>query len=298
LQTSCRNGTIEAIRIASALAVIWFHIYSLPFKRISYSGLIVFVILTTYFSYRTQQATKHPTSGRYRKRITRLLIPWAAWFSIYFSAKVITEQDYIASIEHPINFLLSGPWIALWYLPFAAAASAVTVKLSSIRHITSHLYGFIATTILILCLASLLRQIDIPSPWSQWIHAAPAVFAGISLRLAEETPNPRRSVKATGIILFLASACMLNDLGIAIPYSIAILLTTIAILFPIKETRFSKALSPLCFGAYLTHGAIIALLLHVAFFHHDRYTLFIATAVLSFLLTYLGRFIPWFKLIT
>jgi hypothetical protein len=107
-----RFGCIEPLRVVAILGVIWFHIDGLPHRRVAFSGLIVFVLLTTVLGcFAAQNSGFFVFLG---KRAQRLLVPWGVWFGVYFALNLIIGRPGLPSSPDPVSAILAGPWIGLW----------------------------------------------------------------------------------------------------------------------------------------------------------------------------------------
>lgn len=112
-----RNDTIELLRVVAACGVIWFHMETTPFKSVGYSGLVFFLIVSVVFQ--MGAAERGLWHGFFRRRASRLLVPWAAWFVIYGLLNLVKGKVLFPYSSGIVPDILAGPWIGLWYLPFS-----------------------------------------------------------------------------------------------------------------------------------------------------------------------------------
>ena len=289
--SSDRNGSIEILRIASCLSVIYFHIVQLPHRHIAYSGLIIFVILLAYFNANQINTTKLQKVARLKK----LTITWLAWFCTYETAKIVTygfdSQDYYTS------YLLTGAWIGLWFLPFAIVSTLLLNSFKSRPERSTPgkiLWPTLSIAALIL-VASFRNTINTP-PWPQWVHAAPALFFGVSLSRLN-----KNELITTGVALTTASIAIFlifpTDKGLLIPYIISTPLILICITIKTKAPKSLLNISQACLGVYLVHGAIIAIATKTLS-HTSYFTTYIIVSFISFSIVVTIRKIPAFKAIT
>lgn len=288
-------GYIEVLRIVAILGVIWFHIDGLAYRRLAYSGLIVFVIITVVLSGQSKKTTNLIDFAKTRGK--RLLIPWLFWLSIYSIANLIKGQAAIPFSHDYFSTVLAGPWIGLWYLPFAYTVSLLAFCVyraaKQISHQTIYTIA-LATGMLLLFLAEFARKnVDLFRPWSQWLHAAPAIPFGFAIAsLIKCRPSPARIALICITPILYALITKLSDPGLTLTYTIAVPLTVIAFLHPIELPPHFNTMGVLCMGAYLTHGGLISVLKKLLPHTATPYMLFTLVSIGAFGLTYLVKKAP------
>lgn len=285
---------IELLRIIAVLGVVWFHIDGLAFRRIGFSGLIVFVLIATALAGSSHGYT---LATFLNKRARRLLLPWVFWFLAYLCLNLVTGRTALPYRHDPISAILAGPWIGLWYLPFAMVASLVTFALyRAIGRIPLRpaVLGMLACGVGQLFLVDSLRRSGaaVP-PWAQWLHASAALPFGVAIaKMLAGNRNPWEIAAVCAAPLVYAGWSRFADPGLALTYLIAVPLTTGAFLLPAHLPRSVPVLGSLCMGVYLLHGALISLLKFVSPFPLSPYLLFALTAVIAFGATFMLKRVP------
>ncbi len=273
--------------------MIWFHITILPGRTFAYSGLIVFTLLLAYFN---KSSEKKTIGCILKEKLVRLGIPWAAWFGIYLTLGIATGKLRLSTDLARLDFLLTGPWVGLWFLPFAIG---VSITSSLIYKIPKRINIFICITLAIISLpaAYVIRTMNVGSPWSQWIHAAPAIPIGW---LMASVKNSKHQTNAGfSLIILLCSYAFIfdQDKGLTLPHLIGSSLSILAILYPLPCPRVLRNAAPTLLGVYLIHGGIISIIVSLTI-TRDAYILFGITSITSISTIYLMRTLKPLKLIT
>ena len=200
-------------------------------RQIGYSGLIIFVLISIYFS--VPQRSKERNILRH-PRAARLLVPWLFWFFIYGIINTIMGKSLLPGGGIRLIALLAGTNIILWYLPFiflmgiiAFAFDQVSEDIAFVRKY--RLIPFAALSLLSLICTPLLRpwSLSLGNPWAQWFHAAPAVVFGLTMRyLIEQHSGHLRASLFAGIIVLISIWLILiwEYNGVGIPYLLGVLL--------------------------------------------------------------------------
>ncbi len=110
-----RNATIDYLRLAAAVGIVWFHSQA-PGHWIAYLALPFFLVLLGM-----------PSTASLQKRARRLLWPFLIWSGIYAGVRVVFA---LRSGEPPLGWwetgmLLAGTSVHLWFLPFAFMGTLV-----------------------------------------------------------------------------------------------------------------------------------------------------------------------------
>lgn len=245
-----RRQEIELLRIVSAFGIVWFHCSSFG-KDIAYSGLVVFLILSMYFSANPDSKPK-PIS----ERAKRLLIPWALWLLFYGVLHVILKKPFIRTNNGIVAGILAGTSIHLWYMPFIFMA--ITLFDQAKKCIASQTLAYICALIIvfIFSITGFWRpwSSGLSSPWGQYVHALNGVFIGVFFANCGAMPRPIR----LGFILLMLAAVALSYLdfpSVGEPYLIGITVTAVTLL-PRWNFHFGlkfNALSDCTLGIYLSH---------------------------------------------
>jgi len=123
--SSDRRQSVDLLRIVAAFGIVWAHMDA-PYPAEGYVALALFVILTAFLSFRSA-STRAP--GRFlRGRAWRVLVPWLIWCAIYLVVEALRLRDLsrLWTLTDP-RWLLIGPVIHLWFLPFVLVSAPLVV---------------------------------------------------------------------------------------------------------------------------------------------------------------------------
>lgn len=212
---------IELIRVISAFGIVYFHSFG---DEISYASLIVFIIVSMYFS---RGGAREITISFVAKRAIRLLVPWVTWLFIYGVVNLLRQKSFINPSIGVVPGFVLGSSIHLWYMPFIFGCmllfDVVKNNLSDLRiSITCPLVAAI-----LLFSTSLWRQfsIDIGPPLAQYFHALPAVFIGVYFSYFYSLPR-----LAAFLLLAVVLASEISALGckgVGITYLVATVISLV-----------------------------------------------------------------------
>jgi hypothetical protein len=287
---SSRDQSIETLRILATFGTVAYHAGA-PFHEFAYSSLIVFLALSPMVDTRFNWDRRRPVEAL----VAALLIPWAFWTLLYGAVNLLLHRPLFP--EGPASTgILYGTSQHLWFLPFMFAVLLLLNILK--RHIRPSVLFWFCTimTATLLVTVSLWRPVSFtfPPPFPQWIHAAPAVFAGGVLGLAGKMNRGSR-LAATLIVamgLVVAMLAWLPDIGI--PYACGIVMIALVARFGpgrLPPTWNVQPLASCMMGVYLSH--MILLRIFGAITGHGNYV----TVTLAFVTGSLGvwmarRFLP------
>lgn len=199
----CLRQDIEILRIASAFGIVWFHA-GRDVWGIGYGGLVVFLILSSFFS--TARSGKRSTIRQIlSRRASRLLVPWALWMVLYGIRNHFIDRDLVETDRGWFNGVLAGTQIHLWFLPYAFAAGVVLDLLAPRANLAW--LGRICA----LAAVAILGTISLWWPWAvshgyptqQYCHAAAALLIGVFLACA---PRVGRAWLPVLVVVVLGSA--------------------------------------------------------------------------------------------
>ncbi|MCC6233624.1 MAG: acyltransferase family protein [Verrucomicrobiales bacterium] len=295
-----RNDTVDALRLVAACAIIWFHLDDAPYRRVAYAGLAFFLIVSVVFHFRS--ALREPWPAYWSKRWKRLLLPWAVWFVIYATANLAFHKPVIPTEAGLLAGVLAGPWIGLWFLPFAFLTGLLIFPMArcvagSARPQGSGWWlGATACAAATIPVVSLLRDaVILPAPWAQWLQASPSLPLGLALGLAQTAAPEVRQTRiqvVTGAALVASALVAPFALGMALAYSLGVLATSFALLRPRKLPAWVGTASGLCLGVYLVHGLVISALKRIPAISSHVLPWFAGTVIVSFALIWVLRRIP------
>jgi fucose 4-O-acetylase-like acetyltransferase len=175
---------IEILRIASAFGIVWFHA-GRDVWGIGYGGLVVFLILSGFFS-AAQPEKRRSLRQILSRRASRLLVPWAVWMVLYGIRNHFIDRNLIETDRGWFNGLLAGTHIHLWFLPYVfviGVALDILVPRANLAWL-----GWISA----LASAAIIGSISLWWPWAvshgyptqQYCHALAALFIGVFLACA------------------------------------------------------------------------------------------------------------------
>ncbi|MFT3868867.1 MAG: acyltransferase [Nibricoccus sp.] len=294
-----RNDTIDLLRIISACAVIWFHLGVLPQRRVAYAGLVFFLIIFVFFQKGSTQGLN--PKAFFQKRVSRLLMPWAAWFVIYAVLNIVTGKRLFPLTSGFIDNILAGPWIGLWYLPFSFASACVTYVLSK-PHDKLPPYTRVAVPVIVahltLFAAAFIRTSGFyEAPWAQWLQAAPSLPIGLAMAsavtLGAQSNRVLIAIEAT--IIITCAYLHHIDPGMGISYGVGSALVVVGLLFKRQLSPQIGPISTLCLGVYLIHGVVMAAFKLIPWIHQHDLVWFALTTVVSFLAVAVIQKIPYLQ---
>lgn len=250
-EPASRKQNVEVLRILAAFGIVLFHAGG-DYAQIGYSGLVIFLFLAPFFD-----ACEWDRRRNIMSLALRLLLPWAAFMVLYGALNFLTKGWIISPDLQVWEAILYGTSPHLWFLPFifvVLCAVALGKQLSAPNQVAiAAIFGLLAMTIL----TAQWRAAGSAAgpPLAQWLHALPAVLAGVALGAAT-AGRKLLWLSVLSILLVAAIAIIQQDPGFAVPYGLALPLVLLAIYLP--QVKFSvEKLSRSMMGVYLVH--IIAL---------------------------------------
>lgn len=170
-----RRHDIEWYRIAGAFAIVWYHSGAV-WHEVSYAGLILFFILSMYFS----ESSNSFVLETLTKRVSRLLVPWMSWFLIYLLFNFMAGRSLVWRNDFA-GVVLVGPSIHLWFVPFLFCCLFLFEFLRRNFDIRVFTVMISFSAIFLLAFSFLWRGVSLAAgyPYAQYMHALPAVLIGI-----------------------------------------------------------------------------------------------------------------------
>jgi hypothetical protein len=247
-----RLQSIELLRIVAAFGIIAYHSQA-PLHDLMYSGLIIFLILSpmldTHFNWhRTRPILSIAKS---------LMLPWAFWMVIY---GIINKLQHKPFLPGGWQNILYGTSPHLWFLPFMFIV-LTAINFVKSRSINIFLWSCTLLAAIFLATVSLWRSMSLTwlAPFPHWIHATPPVLVGVVLGLMGKMGNIR-IVALIIIALGLVVADTTFLPGVAIPYTVGILLTAITALYSARLLPQNWSVQPVSscmMGVYLCHMIVL-----------------------------------------
>ncbi|MDB6171070.1 MAG: putative acyltransferase [Chthoniobacteraceae bacterium] len=279
-----KRQDIEALRIASAFAIVWYH-SGISGHEVSYGGLIVFLILSVYLAGHSAR----PINLRIFQRAQRLLIPWVIWFVVYGVFNVIKHKPIISLGNGALAGVLAGSSIHLWYMPYIFVWLILfdfsRTKLPD--SLISWVSGILAAVMLSLTVVWRAELVHLGYPFTQYLHGLAGIFLGSFFAGWNALHRKARMLLLTIIVLSAVSAIPYE--GVGIPYLIGIAAGCILVFKPFdKAININLDLISQCtLGVYFVH---VLLLAFIRKFGVDHNTLLpVAGFILSVAIVFLMR---------
>jgi len=247
---------LEILRIAAAFGIVLLHSGHDTWE-IGYGGLVVFLILSSYFA--TAHAKPGATFGQIlSKRASRLLAPWAVWMVLYGARNhFFADRNILETDRGWINGVLAGTQIHLWYLPYMFVA---TVGLDLVvPRVSKKLFGWAAGlgAIAVLASATLWR------PWAelhgyptvQYCHAVAGVLIGILFGCRFQIKPSDFWSLLLAVFAAIGLTLARHVGGVAVPYLTGTVLCSAVLIRPLHlPPRLDvRSVSECMFGVYLGH---------------------------------------------
>lgn len=252
-----RHTNLEILRIAAAFGIVGYHA-QVPAKEVPYAGLIVFLALSPLVDARFNWAKIRSMTSLAKV----FLLPWAFWFIVYAAANLVMHKPVLPE-GNSVGSVLYGSAPHLWFLPFIFIMLGVMGLIK--RGCAPVVVFWIATAMASLVLATSIgwRPITINAavPYTQWIHGAAAVLAGLALGLYRDTfRGAWVGIVLLGAALLLCATYQLP--GLSVTYAIGLVAVAVA-LFAVEpfnsHGKGIRAVSQCMFGVYLVHILAIAI---------------------------------------
>jgi hypothetical protein len=259
--TETKHPLIEVLRLISAFLIVWYHSELAFGHELAYSGLIVFVFLSAYYS-----GASKKISIDFHSKVSRFIWPWLFWSLIYGVGYVATGRPFFKYHHDLFSQVLVGNSIHLWYLPFIFL---VLVSLDILKN----LFGYMLVAIVLyfsalfyFILAESWRpfSLGLPVPFPQYFHALGAVFVGFYWgALNRKTSNHKLNwLDWSALIALMSFAFFSVELaGFGLPYSVGVILAVVFLVIEVDPRFFSniKEFSDCSFGIYLVHPILLHL---------------------------------------
>lgn len=275
---------VEVLRIFSAFLIVWYHSEISWGNELSYSGLIVFVFLSAYYS------TKSKKVGlRIYNRSLRFLVPWIFWSVVYGFGNVFFGKSFFRFSDNLFEQLLVGNYFHLWYLPFIYFILIILDVLRGLGH-DRLIGGFVYfVSLMYFILAEYWRpfSLGLTLPLPQYFHAIGAVFIGFYWGVFSRDGYGLWQVIGILILLFVISLNAYIN-GVGIPYAVGVVLVIAVLSMRVEFEKIEKlkVLSDCAFGIYLIHPMFLHIVGSLRF---GGVSVPILTFSLSFLFIYFFR---------
>ncbi len=255
-----RDQAIELLRIIACIGIIAFH-DGAPGQDIAYAGLIAFLIIAPFVDLTFNAATARAPA----LLIRALMLPWLFWLIVYGALKVARGLAFLP----PGNVLLAllyGSTPHLWFLPFMCGVllllNAVKLRVAP----AALFWGALLAASALFASVAWWRPLSAgwAMPLVQWMHAAPAVFAGIAIGLAPRLAYGR-VVAAALLLAALAVAAAAHLPGVSLTYPVGVIVTAVVAWWGARLWPARWNVTPVArctMGIYLSHIVWLSFVRH------------------------------------
>jgi len=303
VKTRKYNYHWDRLRFIAMLVIVGAHLYGANY--FADTGLALFLILSITLSVARRKAI--PTREFTAKRVRRVLLPWLFWCVVYgliLIAQMLRHQDETDRQWFTWNMLFYGTGLHLWFLPFIAI---VGVAAHLIQRATARVSDLFLASIALpvtVVLFSFRTQLDLYSPFGQWLFSIPALPLGFGLgRLIAHSGHQRaarvHAVFFTAGLLLLCGALAVvapDTLAHTGPYAFSLILLTGVLWLPDKQDPVNAMVGSLLLGLYilhpLVHDQIIARVVRICGWNSDGWPLLLLVSALTLGIVALLRHTP------
>jgi peptidoglycan/LPS O-acetylase OafA/YrhL len=255
------RSDLEVLRIIAAFGIVWFHSGYAYGRDLAYAGLVVFLILSTYFS------TKSLRTHSLGERALRLIVPCILWSALYGAINFMRNEPIFPSNYSLFSKILVTPSIHLWYLPFVFFCIIFIDKVKQyIDSKTLAIFTAIVASTLLL-ISPQWRQWEYVVPLGQYIHALPAILIGMLLALSQQLSSSMKYLLIGLVFLSAIYIFWVQIAGVSVTYLVGISGTLLLLKDKsiLPKNNVIIELSRLTFGIFLVHPLIIFVLRHIGF---------------------------------
>lgn len=246
-----RNQLIELFRIIAAFGIVAFHT-KVPDNYIPYAGLIFFVFLSPYMdSYFNWSRVR--SAGQLAQA---LLVPWLFWMLFHAGINLVFSMPLFPEGQG-ISALLAGTSLHLWFLPaMFLALWGLNLMKPHVKPVYLFWISFPLTCLMLAFFAvwePYLMRIE--APYYQWLHAAPALLAGIALGTVAHT-RYNQNVIYLGLLVACMLALTTQRPFLGITYTIGLGGTVLVLIMSNKLADLRWSVQPIAdcmMGVYLSH---------------------------------------------
>jgi hypothetical protein len=255
-----RNQAIELLRILACFGIVAFH-DDAGFHDLAYAGLIAFLIIAPFVDLGFNATRVRSPATLFRA----LIVPWSFWLVFYGALKLLRGYPFIPK-GNVVLALLEGSTPHLWFLPFMFG---VLVVLNAVKtRVPLAVLFWVALLAASALFASAAWWRPLSAGWTQplvqWMHAAPAVFAGIAIGLAPRLAHGR-AIAAALLLAALAIAAAARLPGVSLTYPVGVIVTAAvawwgARLWPARWNV--QPVAACTMGIYLSHIVWLSFVRH------------------------------------
>ncbi len=247
---------IEWLRLVAAFGIVAYH-DNVPGRDLAYSGLMVFLILSTFVDLHFNWERKRPLP----RLASAILLPWLFWCVVYAAVNEAAGRPVFREIGF-LRGVLFGPSYHLWFLPFIFLVLAVVQQAKNRVSPIFLFYISIISALALLLTAANWRPASFEwgDPWAQWAHSAAGIFLGIAVGLATRVRMGVAVIVAT-VVIMVANALLHPVEGVSLPYAIGMSAVVIVAWVPLGSRQPSFDVQPVSrcmMGVYLVHPLFLS----------------------------------------
>jgi len=250
-----RRADVEACRTIAAAMIVWYHAGA-GAPEISYGGLIIFLIISTYLA---AQSANRSITDSLKAKFQRLLVPWAFWLTVYGAVNLILGKPLTPESGNCLAKLLTGTATHLWYMPFIfLMLLLIDVAKNNVGTSTLGVFSGLAAAG-VLFAVPLWRDYSIALgyPIAQYSHASAGVMIG--LFLGYRPRMPKYLFAAIFALIVGAAVCALPWRGVGTTYLVGILFGSVLCLEWLDGFNFNllAGVAPYTLGIYFIHILVL-----------------------------------------
>ncbi len=252
-----RRG-IDLLRLVAAIGIVADH--TMGWFVVGYPALGVFLILTSYFS--VGSYLRSGGQGFWAARAWRMALPWLFWCAVYRVAWEVVYAPEFRLLTDPFS-LFVGPFVHLWFLPFAMIALLLIPAIA--REVTTVAALRVACALLLVGSVALglvhakagivgwmFPDTAIPQPVPQWAFSLPIYLWGALAAVAHRLGQARLTLATA----FLSSAILLALEWDMASYQLALSALIFEAVWRLRgRAPWMTAAAGAAFGIYLLHPA-------------------------------------------
>lgn len=259
-----RSATLDRFRVLARLDIIAFHLDTRHERMLMGFGLPFFLLTTVALAVHHEEPD--PTRGFIRRRIDRLMVPWALWALVHVGIEFVRSWESGAPLRIDASWreVLGGVGPHLWYPPFALFAGLVAHAVHRATR-TAPLAAVAipagALAVGLVAFATAAPGWGLPRLDNQWIFALPAIPLGYLVGRSMATPDRASSAwlaaaVVAGAIALTGAVAIGAQVHVADRYALALAAVVVSVALPGRPDPVTDRLNDLGLGMYLSHVAI------------------------------------------
>lgn len=291
---------IDLLRFLAAMGIVMDH--TMGWIYVGYPALGVFLILTSYFGVGSYQ--RSGGDHFWFSRAKRIIFPWLIWCAFYRIVWEVINNQPFQFLTDPFT-LLVGPFIHLWFLPFAAVAMIFIPSIA--RDVVTPRNLLVASIILVPVAVALglihaksglagwlLEASPLPQPVPQWAFSLPIFIWGALAAVAHKLGQSHITL-ASAAVASIALAAMDWDYA-SFQLIISAVIFEVCYRLTFKGDWMSK-LAAYAFGIYLMHPFFVLVGYKLLGPDMSAYTGFLISFFGSWAATWVFKQLPYLRAI-